>query len=346
MNITQLLLHLWRLILAVTINRNVTHERDDQIGEAKSLALPPPDVTPPSTPIALNIAAPQPGISVVSTPPDDHEPHVVVPTPPHEPADQGVLAPLKVDEHGWLVGDKVVRVPSKRGGYIWRTKSKRAGGILWHWTSTAWGTALSMARRIVDGPGTSVHCWIEYDGTIYQSVAFTGGSGHAGGPTAAHCKDVNGEITIVPNSESPYSINSYAIGIEIVNVGEVRLVKKGADGAYVKATAGDKNAVYMGWPYGRRDKTTGKVEKGPIVKDNQVRQGRDNDKIMRFFHDFTEAQVNAAERICRATRAAYGFSDKAMSWGHVDVDPQRRSDPGPLWQRGYLLGIFIRIDRQ
>ena len=328
------ILHVWRLLKAVTVHRNLLPETD--IADTDSLPLPVPEHERP-TPIPLHVA-------IVPEEPDDHSvlvPHGTIPV--HKPYDRGAVAALKIDADGWLVGEKVVHIPTTRGGYIWRMKDKRLGGILWHWTATAWGTALAMARRISTGTGSSVHCWIEHDGTIYQSAPFTKGTGHAGGATAMRCKDVDDRIVIVNQAASPYSINSFALGIEIVNVGEVRLVVK-EDSLWVKATPGDPRAVYMGWPYGKIDAKTGKSKKGPIVDEKYVQKARDPNGVWRYYHDYTQAQVDAAERLCRACRAAYALTDEAMSFGHVDVDPTRKADPGPLWSEKYLPEMLKRID--
>ena len=56
---------------------------------------------------------------------------------------------LLVDDDGWLVGSRVVRVPMHhtwRGGFFDRA-GYRPAGIVAHYTATDPGTAMTMARR-------------------------------------------------------------------------------------------------------------------------------------------------------------------------------------------------------
>ena len=324
--LASLLVHLWRLLKAYTTQRKLEAEVDR--------ALQPPLIVD-ETRLFGTVAVPPPVQEVYE--PDEHTeiPLPVDPTPANLPKLRLDLAPLEVGQDGWLVGDKVVRVPSKRGGFIWRTGTRKAGGILWHWTATAWGSALGMAKRIVNGHGPSVHCWIEHDGTIYQSVPFTKGSGHADSETAARCAWKDGKVVKVKAGESYYSVNSFMLGIEIVNIGQLLYVKKKADGSYERVKENTAGGVWMGWPFGRwKVDENGKkyVAKGPVVKDEFVVHARDQRGSIKTFHMFTQSQQDAAERLVRACYAEYGFSDEAMSWGHVDVDPTRKSDPGPVWK--------------
>lgn len=300
---TDLIKHLWRSLAAITTQRNVVHDADT---EETSEEITRPILVPVRVPTVV------PDISLI------------------------------IDKDGWLVGKNVVRVPVTRDLYPWKSKSKQPLGLLWHWTATAHGTALGMAKRTRTKEQSSsfVHLWIEHDGTIYQSAPFHGGSGHAGGSTAKHViEGPPGIITLVSNDSAEYSVNYFLIGIEIVNVGEVRFVAPGDDGEYQPAAMTHPKGVWMGWPFGRRDKKTNKITKGPIVKAADVASyGK------RYYHKYTTEQCDAAMRIVRACRREYNFSDRAMSWGHVDVDPGRKTDPGPLWSMQDL-PLILRTSR-
>ncbi len=368
MSIFGRLLHLVRLILSATVHRNVEHETDELSEEDKREILRKMWNDAAAKTLADPASVPITSASLVLIRDDDSTP-VEVPTPlvipqplDNDPTpdtevekDESDLPLLTVGADGWLIGDKVVRVPTKRGGFRWRMKTQEMGGLLWHWTATSHGTALTMARRIVEPApgGSSVHLWIEYDGTIYQSTSFKVGSGHAGGKTAARCKDVNGAIKIVPATESVHSINAFAGGIEIVNVGEVRPVTKQLDGSYVTCALSHPDCVMMAWPFGvwktREVKKRGAtvteryVAKGPIISQSEAMQAKDRTGRIRWYQMFTMMQIEAAERIIRACIDRYGFTKEMMSWGHIDVDPSRKADPGPLWA-AHLDEIFETIE--
>ena len=266
----------------------------------------------------------------------------VPPSPVFRPE---ALAPLVIDETGWAQGEKVVHIPSKR-------TQRQADGkpviLLWHWTATKHGTAKTMvkATRELPKPGersNSVHFWVESDGTIYQSVSCLRGSWHAGGKSSAVFIKRDGRWLIDATRKSNLSVNALSIGVELVNVGEVRPVKRQPDGSWKEVKAIEDGAVFMGWPFGRRDKETGKVRLGPIVKPDEVQTATDRDRKVRWYHLYTPEQIEAAERLTRAVIDAYGLDRTACSWGHIDVDPTRKADPGPLWYRTNLPLILERV---
>lgn len=250
-----------------------------------------------------------------------------------------VLPPISVDEHGVLSGDKVVQVPSKRRSPLLTPAPVM---VVWHWTATARGTGLTCAKRSAPAARGkseqhSAHLWVEADGTVYQSVPCLHGSWHAGGPSSARFRELGREWVVDASRSSKTGANALSVGVELVNVGEVRLVKPGAtrSSAWVPARPGDRGAVFMGWPYGRID-GDGKVAKGSVVPDSDVAEAVDRSGRRRTYHAFTPEQVAAAARIVRALSSAYGISRSAFCWGHVDVDPSRKQDPGPLWYADLL----------
>lgn len=354
-----LLVQLARVLIAKFAYKKLEHEKHERdedsplpaepVAEAQGLAAVASFDAKPADEQEVDASNPAP--VAASEKPPELEP-IEDAAPQEDEKDD--IPTLTVGADGWLIGEKVVKVPSERC-YTWRSKSGKPLGALWHWTSTPHGTAFAMAKRIVKKPGTSVHLWIEHDGTIYQSAPMTRSTGHAGGKTAKRVKERDGKVVFDPASK--YDVNGFLLGIEIVCVGEVRLVKKSADGSYVKASKGDSGAVYMGWPFGRKtqkkdDKgnpVIGKdgkpvmtVEKGPIVKSEQVCEAVDEAGIKRCYQDYTTQQVDAAYRLVRAWKDKYGWSDDQMTWGHIDSDPSRKVDPGPRWKKRWMPEILER----
>jgi N-acetyl-anhydromuramyl-L-alanine amidase AmpD len=225
-------------------------------------------------------------------------------------------APISIDADGWAQGDGVSQIPSPRHqNLVTRDASGPAPvGVVWHWTATNAGTGWSCARRIAQSPkegerAASWHTLITRTGEILCSVPYRRGSWHAGGASAARFafKDKKWDIA---KTGGTASANSLMIGIELECVGEVRQLKDGR---------------WSGWPFGNDGKA------GPIVPEaDTVMHGK------KRYHNFPEAQEVAARRLLRAIVQEYGLDEKAASWGHVDIDPTRKTDPGPIW-RGIIL---------
>ena len=96
-------------------------------------------------------------------------------------------------------------------------------------------------------------------------------------------------------------MNKYSIGIEIVNPGY--LVER-SDGSLVT------------W-YNQ------------IVKrENAVKLSHKNENIERFWHNYTNEQINAAIELCQALCDAYNITNIV---GHDDISPGRKQDPGPAF---------------
>lgn len=315
----QLLLHYLRLLLELLrVKRPPVPELDvadperDHDDELAVLTVDPPELVP--APPVEALAAPA---EVTTTKPR-------------------ALASAVIDQDGWLQGDKVVHVPSKRHSAL--ASGAKPVILLWHWTSTGHGTAFTMAKRIAPlakggERSGSVHFWVDGDGTIYQSVPTNRSAWHAGAASSARFKKVDGRWVIDPARKSKLSVNGLSIGVEMVNEGELRWRKPGktSTAAWVDAKPDERGALLMSWPYGKIQATTGKPRKGTVFKLTDAVEAPDRKGRKRLYHAWTQPQIEAAERITRAVVDEYGLDRAACSWGHVDVDGERKSDPGGLW---------------
>ena len=98
-----------------------------------------------------------------------------------------------------------------------------------------------------------------------------------------------------------HAMNQYAIGIELVNAGKLR---KRGDGK---------------WENWARN----------VIPDSDVTVATHaNETIATGWHEYTEAQINAAIQLASLLHASYHFTDVL---GHEDVSPGRKTDPGPLF---------------
>lgn len=319
----RLLLELLRVKRAPVPELDQVDAQDDDSAELVMLTLEPPEIVP--APPVEALAAP----AEVTTP----KPRAIASAVIHD---------------GWLQGDKVVHVPSKRHSAL--ASGDKPVILLWHWTSTGHGTAFTMAKRtqaLAKGGerSGSVHFWVDGDGTIYQSVPTNRSAWHAGAESSARFKKVDGRWVIDPSRKSKLSVNGLSIGVEMVNEGQLRWRKPGAtsSAAWVDAKPGDKGALLMSWPFGKIDASTGKPRKGTVFKLADAVEAPDREGRMRLYHAWTPAQIEAAERITRAVVDEYGLDRAACSWGHVDVDGERKSDPGGLWYNVVNPAIHDRV---
>lgn len=227
---------------------------------------------------------------------------------------------LSVDDRGWVVGPDVVHIPTRR---TQRLVVREPVMVTWHWTATARGTAMSLARRIRDLPrpgerSASWHILIAADGTLIQSASLLVGTWHAGGPSAlrfARASDGHWH----PSDRGRVSANALGPGIELECGGEVR--------------RGTGDGKWRLWPFNA---------KAAVIPDDEVETVHWNGETRaRHQHAFTDAQRNTAERLVVAINTAYGIGAEAMSWGHVMLDPSRKVDPGS-WLEDDLPAILGR----
>lgn len=236
---------------------------------------------------------------------------------------------IEVDEEGLLHGVNVLDYVESRKRQTLAPGIEHIEGIVWHFTDTRGCGAWDLQRRISpngsSGRAASWHAVIDATGSVAQSVPAKLGSWHAGGPTAAlFTRSPDGIWTPLTAAQRGklrgYSANSWAFGIELENVGEVRRVAE----------------QWLGWPFQFHTQWGAPV----IVPDDEVEV--DQAHPGRGWHRFTDAQVGTALHVAAALVARYGLRREACAWGHCQIDPQRRTDPGPLWLRagGHLEAIL------
>ncbi len=229
---------------------------------------------------------------------------------------------MKVGADGWLEATAeglppILRIPSSR------TTELEVGipgplGLVWHWTgghsrSTTFAKALADEIRTFDRAkdrAASWHVLIAKDGTVIQSVPFTKGSWHVGKPGR-----IAGRLF--------GNINRATVGCELVNAGKLELV----------------GGKFYCWPYWLNPDhhAAGPDPKLEIVTERAVHvDGALAGDQAGWYDDFPMEQRLAAQRLAQALALRFKLSREDTAWGHVDFDPTRKVDPGPLWRKRYL----------
>jgi N-acetylmuramoyl-L-alanine amidase len=131
----------------------------------------------------------------------------------------------------------------------------------------------------------SAHLVIDRDGTITQMVPFNRRAWHAGESKWGELSDVN----------------SYSIGIEIVNAGKLR---KRTDG------------TWLTW------------SKHSVPDDEVTLATHKNEQQETGWHEYTERQIQVTLEVGKLLASKYELVDVL---GHDDVAPTRKVDPGPLF---------------
>lgn len=236
-------------------------------------------------------------------------------------AESDTVPPIEIDEEGVMHGVNVSFIPTVRTQLLatpGAPNERHIEALVWHYTDTRNAGAENLAKRIAPaaekGQERSCHLWIDRRGHIAQSASFERGTWHAGGNTAAlFRRQPDGSWEMLSNAQRGkvrgYGANSFAAGIELENVGQVRHV----------------DGKWLGWPF-----RFGTPHGAPVVvPDDEVDAGFG-------LHRFTSEQVTASVRVVAAVAQRYGLTREACSLTHHEIDPARREDPGPLWTTTHL----------
>lgn len=243
------------------------------------------------------------------------------PAPPPEPVEPSLPA-IAIDEKGWMRGIGITAVPSLRTQPLSTSANGDIDGIVWHWTDTRGAGAVNLAKRIVKLPPPNVaagscHAWIGAGpDEIAQSVSTQKGSWHAAGKGSARFKLENGVWKIAP---SGWDANSWAFGVEIENIGELRRTLHPKTG----------KQVWAGWPFTFDPAVVKKWGAPTICPEEEAYVHPKNSQ--KAWHRYTPHQEASAERILTALAGRYALRRENCAWGHCQIDPARRTDPGPLW---------------
>jgi len=246
--------------------------------------------------------------------------------------DQGLssevqIPALEVGADGVLRGAGCSYIPTQKRGHLAKATNGKVRGIVWHYTDTgaAPGSAIKLAQRLAQPGGrqASWHILIGRDGTIIQSIPLTLASWHAGSETAGKfLQNVRGIWRLHP--KGGVGANSLFAGVELECVGEVRKV-------------GDQ---WRGWPFG---KPTPDGSIGVRVSGDEVVEAKDATGRVRFWHGYTPAQELAAERVVMAIDRWADLDHGSCALSHQMIDPDRRTDPGPVWMDQVLPRVLGRV---
>lgn len=170
--------------------------------------------------------------------------------------------------------------------------------IVIHYTA---GPSLSSAVNTFKDPSVeaSAHILIDHDGSITQLIPFNKIGWHAG------------RSSWLDRSE----LNSYSIGIEIVNAG--RLERSGS--------------ICRAW-FGKT-----------YPEDQVLRAKHRNEDHEDWWHVYSEEQISSVYELCRQLVKTYNIRHIL---GHEEISPGRKSDPGPAFPLDKLRDRLLHSNRK
>jgi N-acetyl-anhydromuramyl-L-alanine amidase AmpD len=204
--------------------------------------------------------------------------------------------------------------------------------IVWHYTAMLPSTEVSLAKvwSQSKGKGNGAHAIIRRNGEVLCLSDFLHNGNHAGGPTS-------GAVRL---RKGTYGANTVAVGIELSNPGRVR---RWHDGWRLAYTGNDVTIL-------PKDIT--------VTTDAELDEGTRSPNW--GWCNYTEEQVKSAKNIARVcwemgmvnspcvvlrrphpiTKKVYpDIIKRTMTLSHSDLDPSRKSDPGPLWNANSVVEV-------
>lgn len=213
---------------------------------------------------------------------------------------------------GWLdASDKPV-IKAYPSGRFYKLSTDKPLGLVWHYSCPLW-MGFKMAEETSkcitrNTDGASWHIMIARDGSVFQSVSFDKGSWHVGRRGKIAGRDFD-------------NINRATIGVELENAGRLKCVDK----------------KYYTWPY-YKSGTRNPDPKLQIDSNRAVMvQGEG------FFDSFTAEQVQSAQDLVAVLEKTYKIGRDNFKYGHKDFDPDRKEDPGPIWNTTHLPKILTAV---
>lgn len=169
--------------------------------------------------------------------------------------------------------------------------------IVIHYTA---GPSMDSAIHTFKDPAVraSAHILVDADGSVTQLIPFN--------KIAWHC----GESRWLDR----FGLNSYSIGIEIVNAGPL-----------------DKNGSrWVSW-FGKS-----------YPREEVVRSTHKNESKPIYWHRYSAAQIDSVMEICRVLMMQYSIR---FILGHDDISPGRKRDPGPAFPLEKIRERLLGNDR-
>lgn len=172
--------------------------------------------------------------------------------------------------------------------------------LVFHYTACDFMTARAAFLDAYSTHRVSAHLLVDVDGAVTQFVPFDRRAWHAGESHWAGLVD----------------INTYSIGIEVVNHG---YLQKRGDGSFVTADG-----------------------RTPVAAAQVVEARHKNPRDTHlFWQAYTPEQLETCERLTELLSSSYGLKDVV---GHDDIAPLRKLDPGPAFPMSRMASRVMARD--
>lgn len=201
---------------------------------------------------------------------------------------------VKILNHILVAAAVPVKISPNMGGFF---PDGLPDTIVIHYTA---GPTAKSAIDTLTNPANSVstHVVVDRDGSITQLVPFNRIAWHAG---KSFHKNRSG-------------LNSFSIGIEIVNAGRLK----------------QEGLRFVSW-FGKS-----------YPEDEVIFATHKNESKSSYWHKFTVAQIDATFQLCMSLKERYSIN---YILGHDEIAPGRKVDPGPAFPIEKLRDNVLSKDR-